>query len=152
VAQPAPTSASPIEVTGAWARAATLAGDGSRVNTAAYLVIQHHADVEDALIGAESPVADATEVHRTEMDAGVMRMRPAGDVPIPAGSTLILEPGGLHVMLIGLRQELKEGASIPLALEFRRAGTVSIDVPVRSIAAAMTMASPSPAGTMSGGR
>jgi copper(I)-binding protein len=66
-------------------------------------VIQNRGGAEDALVGARCPAADATEVHRTTVEGGVMRMRPAGEVVVPPNAALTLEPGGLHVMLLGLR-------------------------------------------------
>lgn len=150
----ATSGGSQVSVSGAWVRAAALARDGASVSSAAYLTIQHSGDIDDMLVGVQSPVADAAEVHRTAMEDGVARMRPAGDVPVAAHSTLTLEPGGQHIMLIGLHQNLKEGTSVPLTLEFRRAGRVSIQAPVHAEAPASASASASApsAGATLGGR
>ena len=57
-------------------------------------------------------------------------MRPVENIPVPANGQTALEPGGYHIMLIDLRQPLKEGANVPLTLTFEKAGTVTLQVPV----------------------
>lgn len=65
------------------------------------------------------------------MTDGVMRMRQLeGGVPLPAGETVKLEPGGLHVMLIGLKQPLTEGQTLPLTLTFEEAGTLEVELAI----------------------
>ena len=64
-----------------------------------------------------------------------MKMRPAGPMEIPPGIALELEPGGLHVMLMGLQAPLVEGESFALTLTFERAGAVEVTVPIRSATA-----------------
>src|SRR3546814_11454455 len=66
------------------------------------------------------------------MDGNAMRMRPVDGVPLPAGGMAELQPGGYHVMLIGLKHALKQGEHFPLTLTFEKAGTVTIEVPVLS--------------------
>ena len=100
------------------------------MNSAAYMTIQSAGD-EDLLVGAASDVADATEVHRSFMESGVMRMEPAGPLTIPAGGAVDLAPGGYHVMLIGLHDDLAEGAEVSLTLQFDQAGAVTVSLPVR---------------------
>jgi hypothetical protein len=84
----------------------------------------------DRLVSAGTPVADTTELHTTVRDGDVMRMRPVAGIDLPAGRPVALSPGGLHVMLLGLRAPLKEGETIPLTLTFERAGTIEVRVPV----------------------
>jgi copper(I)-binding protein len=86
----------------------------------------------DALVGANTPVAERVELHQTRMDGGVMKMRRAERVDIPAGVTVRLEPGGLHMMLIGLKQPLAEGAKLPLVLRFEKAGEVKVELKVET--------------------
>ncbi len=119
--------ASAIAIESAWARAAGRTG-----TSAVYLVIRNHSSQDDVLLGARSDVADTVEVHRSFMDQGMMRMEPAGRVVVPARGTLTLEPGGLHIMLIGLRRDLTEGTHLTVTLQFERAGPITVQVPVRA--------------------
>ena len=68
------------------------------------------------LVGAMSPVAGVAEVHEMKMDGNVMTMRAAGAIDLPAGRTVELKPGGLHLMLMDLKQPLAAGTSVPLTL------------------------------------
>lgn len=65
------------------------------------------------------------------MDRGVTRMAPAGDLAVPAYGSLALDPGGVHIMLMGLRQDLPPGSPITLILRFERAGGVAVTAQVR---------------------
>ncbi|MCC6178244.1 MAG: copper chaperone PCu(A)C [Chloroflexi bacterium] len=123
-----------IAVQDAWARA-SLRGMPSAV----YFVVHNNGAEADTLIGAASDVAEATEVHRSSMDNGVMRMGPAGPVTIPAGESVTLAPGGLHVMLIGLHDDLVEGTELTLTLQFEHAGSMTLTVPVRPMNATPMM-------------
>ena len=125
-----------IKVTDAWARnSPAVAAAG-----AAYMVIENTGSAADALIGASSTVAKATEVHETvEMPAasdgtssGMMGMQPVSRVEIPAGGKLELKPGSYHVMLIGLNQELKVGDTIEITLKLEKAGEIKVTVEVRA--------------------
>ncbi len=129
-------SGSGIKVTDAWARnSPAVAAAG-----AAYMVIENTGSAADALIGASSTVAKATEVHETvEMPAasdgtssGMMGMQPVSRVEIPAGGRLELKPGSYHIMLIGLNQELKVGDTIEITLKLEKAGEVKVTVEVRA--------------------
>ncbi|MFS8569797.1 MAG: copper chaperone PCu(A)C [Thermaerobacter sp.] len=115
-----------ITIEDPWARPAP-AGD----NSAAYFVIHNGADGDDALIGAASDVAHMVEVHQSRMEDGVMKMEHIEELPIPAGQSVTLEPGGYHVMFMGLERDLNVGDKFQLELHFRQAGTVTIDVEVR---------------------
>lgn len=69
-----------------------------------------------ALVGAGSAVAARVEMHSMTMDGGVMRMRALPRIELPAGQTVKLAPGGMHLMLIDLKQPLRPGATVPLVL------------------------------------
>ena len=85
----------------------------------------------DRLVHASSPVAVRAEVHEMRMDGDVMRMREVGGgLELPPGEAVALAPGGLHVMLIGLRERLAVGQHFPLKLEFERGGSVEVEVAV----------------------
>ena len=101
------------------------------VNSAAYLVIRNPGEQDDALVAVDAAMADTVEIHSVTMDDGVMRMRPVDSVAIPAGGEAVLEPGGYHIMLIGIRDALAEGDSVPLTLRFRSGATVDVTAPVR---------------------
>jgi copper(I)-binding protein len=87
----------------------------------------------DTLLKAESPVAEVTELHQMEMLDGVMKMRKVESLAVPARGELKLAPGGLHIMLINLKQGLKEGEKIPLKLTFAKAGVVEVKVRVEAM-------------------
>jgi copper(I)-binding protein len=84
----------------------------------------------DRLVSASAGISKTVELHTMEMDGNIMRMRPIDAIDVPAGKTVELKPGGMHVMFIGLTQTLKNGASFPLTLKFEKAGEVKVDVKV----------------------
>jgi len=99
-------------------------------NSGAFFVVKNPGEA-DVLLSAASDVAEAVELHRTVMDGDVMQMQMQENVPVPAGEDLAFEPGGLHVMLIGLRQDLDPGDSFSLTLAFEQAGEITLQVEVR---------------------
>jgi hypothetical protein len=113
-----------------WARASI----GNAPNSAAYMVLETTGEEPDRLVGSSSPVAEQAQLHMHIMDGGVARMRPADAVEVAPGAPTVLEPGGLHIMLIGLRQKLAPGDRVPLTLVFEHAGEITIEVPVRGMA------------------
>ncbi len=125
-----------IRITDAWARNSPAVASAG----AAYMVIENTGSAADALIGASSTVAKATEVHETvEMPAasdgtssGMMGMQPVSRVEIPAGGKLELKSGSYHIMLIGLNQELKVGDKIEITLKLEKAGEIKATVEVRA--------------------
>jgi copper(I)-binding protein len=119
---------SPLLVTGAWARA-TNAGMPMGV---VYLTIRNVGSREDTLESAATPVATRVEFHRTVIDHGVARMRPADDLRISSGATLEAGPGGLHLMLVDLKAPLAAGTTVPLTLRFKLAGELTVPVSVRT--------------------
>lgn len=119
-----------IEVEGAWARAAMKGRNG-----AVFLTIRNTGTEDDALVAARGDVAGTIELHTHVMEEGVMKMRPIERIPVPAGATVELKPGGYHVMLIGLERELREGDRVPLELAFEKAGTMRIEAEVRAAGA-----------------
>lgn len=95
------------------------------------------AQTDSHLVSASSPVAGIVEIHEMKMDNGVMRMRAVPGLPLPAGRAVDLAPGGYHVMLIGLKQPLKAGESVPISLVFegadRQRRTVDVKATVRPL-------------------
>lgn len=114
------------KVEGAWARP-TVSG---QAGGGGFLKIT--SATADRLVSASTPISKTVELHTMQMDGDVMRMREIPAIDIPAGQTVELKPGGLHVMFIGLTQTLDNGASFPLTLRFEKAGEVKVDVQVRN--------------------
>jgi copper(I)-binding protein len=101
---------------------------------AVYLRIDNSGDA-DKLRGVFTPAAERAQLHNHRMSDGVMSMAEVPCIGIPAGGTVRLAPGGLHVMLLGVKSPLTEGDEITLTLRFDAAGDVEVRVPVRGIAA-----------------
>ena len=96
---------------------------GSMPSSAAYLSITNHGQMADRLVYVTSNLARKTELHKMEMDNGVMRMRQVeGGIDLPAGKTIHLLPGGYHVMLIGLNTPLTANSIFEITLVFQNAG------------------------------
>jgi copper(I)-binding protein len=115
-----------ITVSQPWARATP----GGATVGGAFLEIKAAPGVADRLVAVKSPVAGAAELHNHIMEGGVAKMRRVDDIKVPAGGSVSLKPGGYHVMLIDLKQPLKEGDSVPLTLVFDKAGKLDVDVMV----------------------
>jgi copper(I)-binding protein len=141
--QAAPAGAE-LRIENAWARPVSLASPAGGTaddahaahaggsNGAVYLTLRNTGREADRLVGAESPAAHLAEVHRSGVEDGIMRMRPADGVPVPAGESVRMEPGGLHIMLIHLNKPLEPGDRFPLRLHFEKSGTQQVEVEVRA--------------------
>ena len=123
------TYAQSVKVENAWARA-TVPGQKTG---AVYVNLTSSADA--AVIGAGTPLAESAELHSASMEGGVMRMRALPRIVLPAGKTVKLAPGGMHVMLVNLRQPLKAGEVVPVTLSVQSAAQslskLTLQVPVR---------------------
>ena len=100
------------------------------VNGAAYMTLMNTGSSADRLVSVSTPAAKKAELHNHFMEGGLMKMRPVEAVEVPPGGSATLQPGGLHVMLMGLTQPLVEGRSFPLTLNFEHAGSVEVQVTV----------------------
>jgi copper(I)-binding protein len=100
--------------------------------SAAYFVLHNRGGEADRLVSARTEVAGVVELHRSGIEDGVMRMRQVESIAIPANGEARLEPGGYHLMLIGVTRELRAGERFPITLEFERAGTQVVEVEVGS--------------------
>ena len=107
-------AAQPVDVKDPWIRAPA---PGQKV-AGAYMGLVSRTN--QYLVSISSPVAARVELHSTTMEEGVMKMRPVGRIELPAGKPVKLAPGGLHVMLIDLKQPLKPGDKVPLTLTLQR--------------------------------
>jgi periplasmic copper chaperone A len=106
-----------------WARATP----GAVKNSAAFMTLSSK-DSADKLIGVSGDVAREIQIHTMVTEAGVMKMREIKSLDIPANGKTELKPGGLHIMLIGLKDGLKDGQKFPLKLKFEKAGEVTVQV------------------------
>lgn len=109
-----------------------MSGDAMGGTGAAYFLIENGGSEADRLIAAAAGVSDVVEIHEIADNNGVMEMRPLADgLEIPAGETVALEPGGYHIMLIGLKHDLNAGDTFDLTLTFETAGEVVVPVSVQ---------------------
>ena len=122
----APTWASEVKVQNAWARA-TAPGQA-----VAGVFMDLSAERPMSVVGGASPAAERVELHTMSMQEGVMVMRKVPEIRLPAGQTVQLKPGGLHVMLIGLKAPLQEGQTVPLTLQVRDAGGKTQEMAVQA--------------------
>ncbi len=106
-----------------WARATP----GAVKNSAAFFSVENKGSA-DKLVGVAGDVAREIQIHTMITEAGVMKMREIKSLDVPANGKLELKPGGLHIMLIGLKDGLKDGTTFPLTLKFEKAGEVKVTV------------------------
>ena len=97
---------------------------------AVYLSITNAGPKADRLLTVSSPMARQAEIHESRVVNGTVEMRPVESIECPPGATVRIEPGGLHVMLLGLAHPLAAGTTFPLSLRFRDAGSVTVQVAV----------------------
>lgn len=120
-----------IAVSRAWSRATV----GKGAPGVAYFTIENRSAESDRILSVSSPVAARASVHRTVREGGMMQMRPAANLLIAPASRVAFEPGGLHVMLMGLREALVSGRRFSLTIRFEKAGELEVDVAVAGVGA-----------------
>jgi len=121
-----------VVVENPWARASI----GTNRPGAAYMTVHNTGADPVILLGLETPLAMMPDIHQTTTDAnGVSSMAPVGEITIPPGERVSLEPGGLHAMLMRLQTPMIEGEVFFMTLIFDDGGAVTIDVPILGIAA-----------------
>jgi len=118
-----------IMIHDSWARASI----GKAPNSAAYMILMTHGTEADKLIGVATPAAERAELHTHVLENDIAKMRPIEAIEIAPGEPAVMEPGSLHVMLMGLKGPLEEGSKLPLTLTFEHAGEVTVDVPIVGI-------------------
>lgn len=126
--------AQPVTVKDAWVRAPA---PGQKV-AGAYMVLVSSTDL--TLTAVTSPAAARAELHSTSMEEGVMRMRPVASIELASKKAVKLAPGGLHIMLIDVKQPLKTGDKVPLTLTVQPAdlssrSVITVQAEVRAAAA-----------------
>ncbi|MEE9560267.1 MAG: copper chaperone PCu(A)C, partial [Acidiferrobacterales bacterium] len=99
-------------------------------NGAAYMEISNRSESVDRLIGASSPIAKRVSLHGHTTSDGVVRMRPIEAIDVEPGASSVLAPGGLHIMLMELKEPLTAGKNLPLTLTFEKAGQIEVEIVV----------------------
>lgn len=125
----AETAAAAVTVSDAYARAVPP----GQPNSASFMVLSNASAVDHALVGARSDAAETVELHTHNMKDGMMQMRRVQKIDIPAGAETRLQPGGLHVMLIGLKGDLQPGDELTLNLQFEDGSMLEVAAPVRKL-------------------
>jgi copper(I)-binding protein len=121
-----------LVITQAWSRATPV---GAPV-AGGYLTIENKGSLPDRLLSGASDAARKVEIHEVAQDKGIMTMRPIeGGLFIEAGKTVKFEPGGRHLMFIGLAAPFREGEQVSVSLVFEQAGKITVPLAVRGIGA-----------------
>ncbi len=118
-----------IMVMEAWSRPSPMmAGNG-----VIYMTLMNNGNNDDVLLGLETDVAETVELHETKMENDVMKMSPIANIQVPAGGSATLEPGGMHVMLINLKQELVAGEKVAFTLNFEKSGPMVVEAEIHEM-------------------
>jgi periplasmic copper chaperone A len=121
-----------LVISQAWSRATP---GGAKI-AGGYLTIENKGSTPDRLISGAGEVAGKVEIHEMAMNNGVMTMRALDKgLPIEPGKTVKLAPGGYHLMLMDLKNPLKQGDKVPLTLKFEKAGEVKLALEVQGVGA-----------------
>jgi len=123
------SAADEVRVEGAYARAVPP----GQANSAAFLTLTNGSAVDHALVAAASDASKVVELHTHRMEGGMMEMRRVDKIDLPAGGSVALAPGGLHIMLIGLAHDLSAGDAVALELVYEDGSRASIEVPVKTV-------------------
>ena len=116
------------EITDAWARPSAP----TAINSAFYMIISNEGSEPDKLVAAESNACSEIQLHESEVDdQGVMTMRQQDEINIPAGSTVVLQVGGLHLMCLDRQIDFIAGDTVPLTLHFDPSGKTDVLVEIR---------------------
>jgi copper(I)-binding protein len=102
-------------------------------NSGAFMTFVNAGDVDHSVKSAASPVAATVELHTHTNNNGVMEMRQVPQIDVPAKGRTELAPGGLHVMLIGLKQDLKAGENAQITLTFEDGSTTVVNAPIKEV-------------------
>lgn len=102
-------------------------------NSAAFMVINNDSDTTINLIAASSEIAARVELHSHIMEDGLMKMRQVEKIEVLAGKQATLQPGGYHVMFMGLKQDLEVGKLVKLTLHFDNDTTLDLELPIKKI-------------------
>ena len=114
-----------------WSRATP---PGAKIGVG-FMQLRNSGTATERVVGATSPIAGRVEMHVTTREGDVTKMRQVESFDIAAGGAFELKPGGAHLMLVGLRQPLKQGDKVPLTLKLGKGGEVRIDLTVEALGA-----------------
>jgi copper(I)-binding protein len=115
-----------------WARATPP----SAPSGGGFLTVTNTGTTADRLVSASSPAAGQIQIHEMKMDGAIMRMRELENgVEIPPGATVTLAPGGVHLMMMGLKNPLQAQTRVPLTLVFEKAGKIDVELTVVALGA-----------------
>lgn len=117
-----------INIENAWVRPA-----GKGMNSALYFSINNQTNKTDELYKVEASIAWAIQLHKTINKNGLMEMKQIKSVEIPANQTVKFAPGGYHVMLIRLKEEIKPGSKINFTFYFKKAGKIKVSAKVKEL-------------------
>ncbi|MCP4285808.1 MAG: copper chaperone PCu(A)C [Gammaproteobacteria bacterium] len=123
------SAADDVVVSDAYARAVPP----GQPNSAAFMVLTNGSATGHSVVAADSSVSDVSELHTHTMSEGMMKMRQVKMIEIPANGVTSLAPGGLHVMMIGLKQNLKPGDQVELTLTFEDGSKTNLVAPVQKL-------------------
>ncbi len=107
--------------------------------TGAFMVFKNTTGSDRAVVSAESDVSDKVELHTHLHEDGVMKMRQVEKIDVPAGGETVLKPGGLHVMLIGLKQPLNLGQMVDIKFNIDDGTSMQIQAEVKTVMGGMKM-------------
>ncbi|WP_316184946.1 MULTISPECIES: copper chaperone PCu(A)C [unclassified Bradyrhizobium] len=128
----AEVKAGDLVISQAWSRATP---GGAKIG-GGYLTIENKGSAPDRLVAVSGDIAGKVEIHEMAVTNGVMTMRPLDQgLTIEPGKTVALAPGGYHLMLMELKKPLKQGDTVPLTLQFEKAGKVAVTLDVQGVGA-----------------
>ncbi len=129
---------SPIRAEDVWSRPAVAMPEGDTETAhgtggtgAVFMTLVNNGQEDDRLLSAQTDVAKMVEIHQTTMEDDVMKMQQVAAIEVPGGGRVELEPGGYHVMLIGLNRDLVEGNRFSVILTFEKSGVLMVEAEVR---------------------
>jgi copper(I)-binding protein len=129
----AEAKAGDIAIVDAWSRATPAKSGGI------FVTLRNDGASDDKLVGVSTTVAKMADLHETIKEDGIMKMRPVDGITVPAHGTVALQPGGYHIMLMGLSKPLTAGETFPVTLTFAKAGAVTVTVAVKTAGASGSM-------------
>ncbi len=109
----------------------SMAMSGTTSTDAVYFTIHNSGSQPDELVAASSSVATTVQLHKSQMVNGVMTMQPVQSITVNAGGQVQFQPGGYHVMLVGLKRDLNVGDTFQVTLTFKQAGAITVPVEVK---------------------
>jgi|YelNatPaOPRAMG01_1025707.scaffolds.fasta_scaffold00304_16 copper(I)-binding protein len=115
-----------INIENAWVRPA-----GKGMNSALYFTINNQTNKSDELYKVEASIAWVIQLHKTINNNGLMEMKQINSIEVPANQIVKFTPGGYHVMLIKLKEELKPGSKINFTFFFKKAGKLNVSAEVK---------------------